>query len=1547
MVEGRHGVDLDTVRKMLSDVLCMPLREVHRQTSFLDLGGDSMTALEFSARCSTMNMRVQVGDILECASLDDLATRMAYRTENLTDSVVRPWTLVQNVDRDRLRKEAREQCGLLGDGDQISDMYPATALQEGLMALAVKQPGSYISEYQFALTDAADVDRFKAAWQQVFRACPILRTRIVQIGGRFWQAVVTEDVEWETSLKDSEDVGYGSKLCHFALHVQGAKHYFHLKMHHAIFDGWCLGLLSETLAQCYYNQTPPERSLVPFTNFVDYSLKLDTQGSQDYWKAQLRTAKRTVFPSRRQIRSAQSSSGSSSLRHRIKFSHRPQSITMATVLRAAWAIVLAAYDDRADDVTFGSTVVGRQVPVDGIEHVAGPVISTVSVRVRLDREQSVGQFLQGLQVQASQMIAFEQLGLQNIAKLSQDAQQACEFSTLLVIQPYGIWTRANNSLLTLEETALVSYDVNNAKYFNYPLVVQGHLHDEEVILYITHDTSVISTERVRRMAMQYEQVVEQLLESSDRPLGMLSPAGTSDLEQAVEWNGAPTEPVSSCVHQLVEAQAKHCGEAPAIQAWDGEFTYGQLNTAANRLAHLLVDEFAVGVGDLVHVCFEKSAWFFVAMLAINKAGAAWVPLDPSHPSQRLQQVVQQTGAKLALTSPEQSSKCADLVAQVVEVTAELDQQLVAQGRSDVSGPTCEVGSGHAAYVLFTSGSTGTPKGLVMEHGAVCTSQRAIGERLGLTSEVRMLQFAAFVFDLSIGEIVGPLIAGACICVPSEHTRMNGLKEFMVEKAINWAFLTPAFARTMSPDDVPGLELLLLAGEAVGQDVFDRWFGRVRLINGWGPAETCVFSTLHEWQSAGESPLTVGRPVGGWCWIVDPEEPQQLAPIGCLGEVVIQGPTLLREYLADPERTAASMTSALPEWAPRRETASWGRFFRSGDLCSYNPDGTIEFSSRKDTQVKIRGLRVELGEVEHHTRAALNGVRQVVVDVFKTEAGSTLAAFFAFNDETRTVSSEAKADSAHVFLPITPELRRQITAAAGELSVVLPSYMVPTLFVPCQYMPSITSTKLDRNGLKRLAATLDQQQVAHYALQDGEKNAPVTELEKRLQEVWAGVLHLPDEAIGRDDSFLRIGGDSISAIQMVTAAREAGLAVTVKDVFDDPRLSSVAACAVEIGDDNVTHEIEPFSLLPVDEVGTIKTQLREQCMLSEGQTIEDAYPCTGLQEGLMALAVKQPGSYMAKYVYQVPAHVDLARLTTAWERTVEACGNLRTRIVTVHGTATQALVSGDIVWEPVDGVSLRSFMTSAAEVRMSYGSRLCRYGLVEESSGERFLVLIIHHAIFDGWSLNLVMNMLQQMYQDTTPSAVEPYAGFIKYTMSVDFEAANDYWANQLRDAKRATFPPPSSPVQTENLNRIMKTTIPFPRTMDSSITKATILRAAWAVVLARYCDSDDICFASTVSGRHAPVLGVDRMVGPSVATVPVRIRLNSQQGVSTMLREVQTQATEIAEFSSADRELEPHHEDDDPFPADDGFIHHKSDDPSRRVGGCACTILRQRRHLLR
>nr|POF13487.1 nonribosomal peptide synthetase tes [Quercus suber] len=652
---GRDGVDLGTVQQLLCDVLCLPLREVRLKASFLELGGDSVTALEFGARCSTMNIRVQVGDILESASLNELAARMAYRTETRTSIGIKAWSLGPALGRDGVERDIREQCQLSAAGHEISDVYPATALQEGLMALAVKQAGSYISEYQFALTSEISIDRFKAAWEQVLQACPILRTRIVLIGGRSWQAVILEDPHWESlPLGKDEQVDYGSSLCQYALHAHSTGHRFHLRMHHAIFDGWCLGLLSETLAQCYYDRASPGRSLVPFVNFVDYALSIDMQASHNYWKTQLRAAKRTVFPSLHRARPSVTAAGSATSQHQIRLSSRAKSVTMATILRAAWAMVLAAYDDRAEDVTFGSTVAGRQVPIDRIEHIAGPVISTVPVRVKLDQKQSVLQFLQGMQMQATAMIPFEQLGLQNIAKLGVDEQEACKFSTLLVVQPHGIWARANNSLLTIQDSAIISYEVNNAKYFNYPLVLQTHMYDDMIVLHITHDTSVLCTEQIERMAIQYEHVVQQLLLADVRgdptqALDSVTLCGTRDVEEVRSWNtDVQTEVVSSCFHTMVEVQAKKRPLAPAISAWDGEFSYSELNAAADRLAHHLVASMGVATGDLVILCFEKSAWAYVAMLAVNKAGGAWVPLDPSHPPRRHQQVISQAGARVAL-----------------------------------------------------------------------------------------------------------------------------------------------------------------------------------------------------------------------------------------------------------------------------------------------------------------------------------------------------------------------------------------------------------------------------------------------------------------------------------------------------------------------------------------------------------------------------------------------------------------------------------------------------------------------------------------------------------------------------------------------------------------------------------------------------------------------------------------------------------------------------------------------------------------------------------
>jgi non-ribosomal peptide synthetase component F len=269
------------------------------------------------------------------------------------------------------------------------------------------------------------------------------------------------------------------------------------------------------------------------------------------------------------------------------------------------------------------------------------------------------------------------------------------------------------------------------------------------------------------LSVHYHQTMQQLLPQDERLLDTIVLAGERDLDQAMSWNGDAPKLVESCIHELIAEQARRRPEAPAISAWDGAFTYRELNELATKLASSMIQDHGVRPGDLVPVCFEKSAWFFVAIVAVNKAGAAWVPLDPSHPAQRLQHIVGQTKARFALASPGNLDRCAGIVESVLAVTADLLGRLASDQRPVL---TAAVTPEHAAYVLFTSGSTGTPKGLVMQHQAVCTSQTAIAERLGLTEEVRMLQFAAFVFDLCIGEIVAhydpPIFLDlSCCCWP--------------------------------------------------------------------------------------------------------------------------------------------------------------------------------------------------------------------------------------------------------------------------------------------------------------------------------------------------------------------------------------------------------------------------------------------------------------------------------------------------------------------------------------------------------------------------------------------------------------------------------------------------------------------------------------------------------------------------------------------------------------------------------------------------------------
>ena len=1026
------------LRDLWATILQVDSQRIGKNNNFVQLGGDSIAAIKLVSAAQNVGLRLTVSHVFQCPRLADMAEVVNGGDVPGTYLPAKPFSLVPSLDGGKVMVEIRKHAAL-SDEATIQDAYPCTTLQEGLMSLAVKQPGSYIARHIYYLPDYVDSGRFRSAWERTTDICPILRTRIVILESYTIQALVKDKVVWEST--DGQDLlsyllatrntemGYGSPLSHFALiKDESGRNCFVWTAHHSIFDGWTIRSILDTLTRIYYQHNPPH--LEPYSGFIKYVTEMNFEDIRDYWRTQLEGARPAAYPPpvRNATSGPKTDKTSRVFKTVVKFL-QPQdmSITRATILRAAWALLLGKHCGD-DDVCFGMTLSGRHAPVRGLDAMAGPTVATVPVRVQLRQMQAVSQFLLDVQDQASDMVAYEQFGLQNISKVSSDAQHACEFSSLLIIQPgkqlAPITNASDPSILETRDSDEALLEAAMENYFNYPLTLQCIVLDDCIEMVFVYDPTRLAEPQLEALSHQYEHLIHQLWAQDDRSLGTITAASKWDQQQALRWNEAAGVPdiIDSCAHHLIARQAELHPDAPAIFAWDATFSYKELDSAANRLSHYLIEEVKMKLDDLVHVCFEKSAWFIVAILAINKAGGAWVPLDHSHPTQRHQQVVVQTGSQLILVNAATAEKCSSLVPNAVEVGPVLDEKLRKAGY-DFNTAASQTTAASVAYIIFTSGSTGVPKGITMEHGALCTSQTAIGKRLGVAQNVRMLQFSAYVFDVMIGEIFAPLFAGSCVCVPSEDTRMNNLTGFIRDADVNWVILTPQFARTLQPSDVPNLEMMLIGGEAIGQDLIDNWADKLRLFSGWGPAEACLAATLYEWRSRELPSLTIGSSVGSFCWIVDPDDHQKLAPIGSVGEIVIQGPTLLREYLADPEKTGISVVASLPDWAPWRDDLHWSRFYKTGDLGSYNPDGTIQFVSRKDTQVKIRGLRVELGDIEHHIRSLLPDVHEVVADVFKSDNSSRLVAFISFMDDRRVMEVQTN-ETEIIVTDLAMELKEQ-------------------------------------------------------------------------------------------------------------------------------------------------------------------------------------------------------------------------------------------------------------------------------------------------------------------------------------------------------------------------------------------------------------------------------------------------------------------------------------------------------------------------------------------
>lgn len=950
---------------------------------------------------------------------------------------------------------------------------------------------------------------------------------------------------------------------------------------------------------------------------------------------------------------------------------------------------------------------------------------------------------------------------------------------------------------------------------------------------------------------------------------------TYDIDEIWRWNHTLPPSYNFCMHDMVAERAQRSPNKVAICSWDGELTYAEVDQYSTRVASILRQEMGVQLRDIIPVCFEKSRWTIVAVLAVMKAGATFAMMDPTLPLARLQNMATQVGAKTMVTSRLQNELSMEIMPSGNRIVVEPD---TFHTLPQVVPELPAVPPSTLMYIIFTSGSTGTPKGVTVSHRTYTSSAVPRAQAVGYSETFRVLDFASYAFDVSIDSMLLTLGNGGCLCIPSDEDRLNDINEVIRKMQVNYAGITPSVARILEPDVIASLSGGLgLGGEAASARDVTLWGQDARIIIGYGPCECTIGCTVNSSAATGRDYISIGPGNGAAIWIVNPNDHNSLVPVGAVGELLVEGPIVGQGYLNDPAKTAESFIEN-PPWlvaGHKSHAGRRGRLYKTGDLGKYDPDGCggIIFAGRKDTQVKLRGQRIELGEIESQLRDRLPSDTTVIVEVIKAHGQPTLVAFIA-------AQSGQTNDLQSVDFP--DELRMMLSTADADLAKVLPRYMVPTAYIPVNHIPVLISGKTDRKRLREFGATVDLRQLD----QNTSTNRELTEVEQRLREAWAQTLKLDPATIRLEDNFFALGGDSLWAMRLVPVCRTHSLDLSVTSIFGHPTLSAMAS-VVQTCDVQAQVEAPPFSMISTD-ADSACLAVSQACGIDPA-AVEDIYPCTPTQESLFTFSIKSTKAYIAQRVASIPSHIDLDAWKKAWEQVVSASPILRTQLAQLQETGLQQVVlKTDISWK--HSKDLVQYLQDDREEKMQLGESLARYAIISHPNEEkRYMVWTVHHVLYDGWSEPLILKQVSDALQDEgiDTHTQAQIRNFVKYVRETDETAMKEFWRRELNGAVGPQFPRLPSRDYLPTPDAMLERQIPLETSAKWPFTMATLIRGAWALLASRYSGSSDVVFGETLTGRDIPLAGAEDIVGPLIATVPVRIQIPRLASVESYLQTVQ------------------------------------------------------------
>ncbi|HEX8150712.1 MAG TPA: amino acid adenylation domain-containing protein, partial [Pyrinomonadaceae bacterium] len=1284
------------------------IEQVGVNDNFFELGGHSLLATQVISRVrNTFKIDLPLRSIFEAPTLGGLAARV-------------------------------EACVLEQAGEQAQPIVPAE--REGHLPLSFAQqrlwfidqfePGqsTYNIPGGLRLSGELDAEALDSALNEVVRRHEVLRTRFVALDGSAVQ-VVEPEMRLDLPVSDlrhlprdereREVCRMGGELAREPFDLSRLplvrarlartgerEHVLLFTMHHIVSDGWSVGVLVQDVAALYRARLKGEPAALPelAIQYADYAvwqrgwLRGEVYETQlSYWKRQLageipalqlpadrpRPALQTFRGSREQF------SIPAAVAEGLRGLAQRENVTLFMLLLAALDALLYRYTGQGD-IVVGTAIANRTRKE--LEGLLGFFINTLALRVEVSDGQTFLELLARVREVALGAYAHQDVPFEKLVEELQperDLSRPPLFQVMLVLQNAPVET------MRLEGLTLDWFEVES-ETAKFDLTLSLMETGGGINASLEYNSDLFERATIRRLCAHFETLLAGVVENPQERIARLPLLGEEERAQLVRgWNETAKEydDGPTCLHQFFERQAGLTPDAPALVAEDAQLSYGELNRRADLLAEHLRRS-GVGPESLVGVCLPRRAELVVSLLAVLKAGAAYLPLDPEHPAERVRWMMQDAGVRVVLTEESLRPVVEDAGASVVCVEGDA-------GPSDgvaASHPGARVEPENLAYVLYTSGSTGRPKGVMVSHEAIRNRLLWMQERYRLTADDRVLQKTPFSFDVSVWEFFWPLMTGACLVLarPGGHRDGEYLIEVIRRQRISVLHFVPSMLEALLQQ--PGLEActslreVICSGEALPRELQERFHARqqARLHNLYGPTEAAVDVTAWECERGGDRrTVPIGRPIAN-IEILILDAGLNPVPVGVAGELHIGGVGLARGYAGRPGLTAERF---IPNPFGRR---GGERLYKTGDLARFTPGGVIEYLGRIDGQVKIRGNRVELGEVEA-ALLAHDAVREAVV-VARAEQGGQprLVAY---------VTSEGEA-------PDAGALRR-------FLQNRLPDYMVPSAFVALGRLPLTPNGKVDRKALPAPGYTRPES--------ESEYVGPRSRAEQVLCDIWSEVLRVG--SVGVHDNFFALGGDSILSIQIVARAQQAGLRVTPKQLFGNPTVAGLAAVAG-----------------------------RAQDTLAEQGTLAGESPLTPIQRWFFEQRQPAPAHFNQALLLEVPAGTEAALMRQALAEVVAHHDALRLRFTRGEGGWRQAYSADvpDTFFTHVDlsgvpgGEQRAAVERRAAELQasldISAGPPL-RAALMSLGAGRPGrLLLVIHHLAVDGVSWRILLQDLQAVYR---------------------------------------------------------------------------------------------------------------------------------------------------------------------------------------------------------